>query len=129
MTPISTESSTCRPWHHGPKPSMATSSCWRHNPMKRRWKAVLILIPLIICAIAVPSTFKYARRLSLKHEAQKIILKIEKYRAEKHKLPSNLEEIGISEDKEQIFYHPIRETNYVLSFDEEFGEFVKYDSS
>ena len=95
--------------------------------VKRRWRIVLVTLLFVACAMLSPSAIKYARRLGLKHEGETIILKIEAYRGEKHELPSTLEEIGINEEK--IFYHQIGETNYWLSFDEEFGEFVRYDSS
>jgi hypothetical protein len=93
--------------------------------MKRYLKFGLLVVGIGSIIYLLFAT-KSLRRYWLKQEAAQIIAKIEEYRRTHGRLPSNLEDIGVTENK--IFYNKRGESNYVVSFGEELGESTGYRS-
>ena len=57
------------------------------------------------------------------------VVKIEKFRNEKGRLPNSLSEAGIVETESgPIYYRKESESKYILWFGKELGESVTYDS-
>jgi hypothetical protein len=62
-------------------------------------------------------------------QGNRIVVKVEKFKSDKGRLPNNLTEIGIIEDESgPIYYEKKTETKYILWFGKELGESMTYDS-
>jgi hypothetical protein len=83
-------------------------------------------IILIFATISLVITSCSNSKISAGNE---VIVKIEKFKVDKGRLPNNLTEIGIIEDESgPIYYEKKTEMKYILWFGKQLGESMTYDS-
>lgn len=90
-------------------------------------------LSLIVLAMLISFTYLILRQpLWIFHrqelrEGNLIVTRVEAFRAVRHRLPDNLEEVGTPHDR--IFYQKVDDRNYVIWFGLSLGESEVYDSS
>lgn len=94
--------------------------------MKKRVYSIALVLALLLTSCSFSAV---SRENQLKSEGDKIVARIERFKAERQRLPVSLSEVGVEEKEEgTIYYDKKSVTRYVLWFGMELGESVTYDS-
>ena len=96
---------------------------------------------LIFVAVAIVGVlgagFIYDHFFGIQAQGEKLVLKIEKFRVEKGRLPDNLEEMGMKEPGPMggvdtpgglLWYEKKDDKNYIVYYGEQLGVSMVYDS-
>ena len=80
---------------------------------------------LMLCLACLPTS----RNASLIENGNQIAVRIDAYKSDNGRLPSNLNDIGIEEKEEgPIYYQKQSDSKYILWFGDGLGESITYDS-
>jgi len=100
-----------------------------------KWKslatpAAVVLVSLVLFAYFFgfgPDTVVYRKEIQ---EGNVAIAQIEVFRSQRHRLPSSMEEAGITvPDPQRIYYERCSDTQYLVWFGTTLGESMTYDSA
>ena len=99
--------------------------------MLKRYKYYIITItPFLLFFVFYFTYLRNARDNELKREGSKLIIKIEKFKNEKGRLPVSLNEIGVKETEEgPLYYDTVDNVNFIVWYGTSLGESVTYHSN